>query len=244
MSQAEYTHQLQQIRNELGLLPKESNAHKLSKVRDFSLWIGCSESLIRNVEKGVAKLSPKMASVIERKTGVSKKWMLDPDAAGTAILDHAGRVWSAKRLDPFCYLPNLYPLLISCPTLLPSIIARLLEAQMLNELHQGRVSMVISLINRLAKQDFFEETDRGGLHHDPLSYLEPEGLRAELKAPGMDLLRSRSEDLDDEQYREMARLAESEPSSLPPGSKLNEIYRDMERLRHYKRFPKSKRQFE
>ena len=69
-------HAILRIRRALEALPEESGARELSKVKKFAAWVGCSESLIRNIENGVvASVSDKLARAIESKTGVSADWI-------------------------------------------------------------------------------------------------------------------------------------------------------------------------
>lgn len=43
--------------------------------KGFSKWVGCSEGLIRSVEQGQAKITPKLAKRVQASTGVAAAWL-------------------------------------------------------------------------------------------------------------------------------------------------------------------------
>lgn len=235
---------LQRIREALSRLPEESDAHRMSKVKDFSRWVGCSESLIRNVEAELVKVSPKLARAIESKTGVSSAWILGdsdpaPDPSGP-IIDRQGRPWRAESLDLFCYLPNLERLLVASPTLLPGIVARMVEAQMNLELHEGedQTRTLTAILGLLQRRDFFEEDGKGASRH-PLDWLPGDDGREGQAKLGLELLLDKSATLKPEQSRALDYLRVSEPPP-PPDSRLIELHCGRIQKRRKKRFSDSR----
>lgn len=208
----------------------------MAEVKNFSEWVGCSESLIRNVENGVAPISEKLAKTIEDRTGVSAKWLLGSPGPEDPIVDRRGHRWIAGRLDPFSYLPNLERLLAACPTLLPRIVGKLVEAQMLSELHNdGAISTLKRMLSILDGHDFFEES-RSGRH--PLSWLARDEQPEAMKELGIRLLMDLSPTLTAEQVRDLENLRVNEPD-IPAGSRLLEIYTGPEARRRQRRASKS-----
>ena len=65
----------------------------------FARKLGCSDSLLRNVESATIPLSEKLACRIEEVTGVSAKWLQSAPAIDDPILDSKGNVWSPTHSD-------------------------------------------------------------------------------------------------------------------------------------------------
>lgn len=231
MSTDKKDHPIRRIREALAQLPDRS---RMAEVKHFSKWVGCSESLIRNVENGVTPMSEKLAKSIEDRTGVSAKWLLNSPKPDDPILDWRGRRWIAGRLDPFSYLPNLERLLAACPTLVPAIVAKLVEAQMLYELHSdGAIGTLKRILRILDSHDFFEDS-KAGPH--PLGSLGRDNRAEETKDRGINLLMNLSPTPTADEIRELEFLRASEPD-IPAGSRLPEIYTGPEAKRR-RRAPK------
>lgn len=62
----------------------------------FARMLGCSSSLIRNVESGIFPLSEKLAISIEQATGVSAAWLQNNPSGDAPILDVQGKVWTPR----------------------------------------------------------------------------------------------------------------------------------------------------
>ena len=65
----------------------------------FARKLGCSDSLLRNVESTTIPLSEKLAYRIEEVTGVSAKWLQSAPKIDDPILDSKGNLWSPKHAD-------------------------------------------------------------------------------------------------------------------------------------------------
>jgi len=207
----------------------------MAEVKNFSEWVGCSESLIRNVENGVAPISEKLAKSIEKRTEVSARWLLSSPDSEDPILDRRGHRWIAGRLDPFSYLPNLERLLAACPTLLPRIVGRMVEAQMLSELHNaGGIRTLTRILRILDSHDFFEESRS----EHPLGWLARGEQSEAMKEVGIMLLMNLPPTLTAEQVRDLENLRVSEPD-IPAGSRLPEIYTGPEARRRQRMASKS-----
>jgi len=231
MSTDKKDHPIRRIREALAQLPDRS---RMAEVKNFSQWVGCSESLIRNVENGVTPMSEKLAKSIEDRTGVSAKWLLNSPKPDDPILDKRGGRWIAGRLDPFSYLPNLERLLAACPTLVPAIVAKLVEAQMLYELHNdGEIGTLKRILRILDSHDFFEDSKAGP---NPLGSLGRDNRSEETKDRGIHLLMNLSPTHTADEIRELEFLRASEPD-IPAGSRLPEIYTGPEAKRR-RRAPK------
>ena len=225
-------HPIKRIREAIGSLPEDSGAHRLSRVKDFSRWIGCSESLIRNVENGVVACSRKLARAIESKTEVSAEWLLSADAASSPILDQRSKPWSADRLDWHCNLPNFERLLAACPSLLPGIVAQMVEEQMLTELHKGEVPTMLAVLSLLKRRNFFDEDDS---RHAPMRWPEADDQRMEQRQTGIGLLMDQSADLAKEQCQALDYLRATEPP-IPEDSELLELYTERGKKKRRRQF--------
>ena len=142
-------HPIKRIRREFKKLSKESGMRHLSAAQQFARWVGCSESLIRNVETGQAQFSKKLAKSIEKKTGVSAEWMLGNPESTEPIRDVDDQEWSPKWIDVFSAHPDLGLLYRICPSLLPRVIAKLIEAQLRLDFYDGKRGNSVGLLQRL-----------------------------------------------------------------------------------------------
>lgn len=232
MSADKKDHPIRRIREALAQLPDRS---RMAEVKHFSQWVGCSESLIRNVENGVTPMSEKLAKSIEDRTGVSAKWLLNSPKPDDPILDRRGGRWIAGRLDPFTYLPNLERLLAACPTLVPAIVGKLVEAQMLAEMHDdGMISTLKRILSILDSNDFFEDSKTGPRFSGSLGRYD---RSEETKERGIRLLMNLSPTITAEEIRELEFLRASEPD-IPVGSRLPEIYTGQEARRRRRKAAK------
>jgi len=208
----------------------------MAEVKEFSRWVGCSESLIRNVENGVAEISEKLAKSIEDRTGVSARWLVSSPKPEDPIPDRRGGRWIAGRLDPFSFLPNLDRLLAACPTLLPRIVGKLVEAQMLAEMHNdGKIETLKRILHLLDSHDFFEESNGG---HHPLDWLARDDRPKAMNDLGINLLMNLSPELTADQIRDLENLRVTEPE-IPATSRLSEIYTGPEARKRKRRASKS-----
>lgn len=144
-----YEHPIKRIRKELKKLPATSILHHYSGAQQFARWIGCSESLIRNVETGAVAFSEKLALLIRKKTEVSDAWLLSHPRTDEPILDRKGNEWCPENLDVFVKYPNLDQLYKLCPSLLPRIIAKLVEAHIKLNFAEEKPDYSVSILQRL-----------------------------------------------------------------------------------------------
>lgn len=212
------THPIRRVRDAFATLPDRS---RLAEAKNFSRWVGCSESLIRNVENREVGTSDKLAKLIEDKTGVSAEWILSEPKPDDPILDRNGGPWTADRLDPFAFLPNLERLLAACPTRIFGIVGKMVESQMLAELHdRGEIRTLKTMLSFLQKQGFFEEPSNG---RHPLEWLADKDEPDSLEKIGLSLLLSNSPTLSANQIRDLENLRVNEPE-IQEGSRASEIY--------------------
>lgn len=202
------SHPVRRVRKSLANLSEESGLCAYATLKGFAQWIGTSESLIRNVEGGRLPVSDKLASLISVKTGVAKGWLCSLTATDEPIQASDGRPWSERSLDIFSQLPNLKRLLLASPSLLPSIVGKLVEVQIAEEFYGGKGGMLINVLDQLRCRGFFDDgkprTNR----------LEPTegGLQFPSWAgAAFDLLVSTAEALSEEETRTLELLKSVEP---------------------------------
>ena len=152
-------HPIKRVRREFKKLPQISGMSRLSGAKQFAHWVGCSESLIRNVETGAADFSEKLAKMIEAKTSVSADWLLSEPGLEEPIRDISGQEWSLKRLDIFATFPDLGLLYRICPSLLPRVIAKLVEAELRLNFFNGERDYSTSLLQRLHRKGSFMDNE-------------------------------------------------------------------------------------
>lgn len=150
-------HPIKRVRRAFKELPKISGMRWLSGAKQFAQWLGCSESLIRNVETSPAKLSEKLASKIEAKTGVSAEWLMSETDANDPIIDVRGEEWSPKWIDVFSAHPDLGLLYRICPSLLPRVIAKLVEAELRTDFFEGKRGPSVAILQRLFRKGAFKD---------------------------------------------------------------------------------------
>ena len=144
-------HPIKKIRKAMRAASEASGLRDYSSIRGFSRWLGRSESLIRNVESGLAPFSENLAKLIESKTGVSSEWMLSSGLPATAMIDTKGNPWSVSdHLDPYAGAgANVRSMLITCPGLVPGYVGKMVEARLRMDLTDGSIKVVTELLSLL-----------------------------------------------------------------------------------------------
>jgi len=149
-------HPIKRVRRTFRGLPSISGLNSLSGAKQFARWIGCSESLIRNVETGAAEFSQKLAETIERKTQVSAAWLLSNPGPDEPIRDINGEEWSPRWIDVFSAHPDLGLLYRVCPSLLPRVIAKLVEAELRQDFFEGKRGHSVAILQSLFRKGAFK----------------------------------------------------------------------------------------
>jgi hypothetical protein len=153
-------HPVRRIRDALKATPKEFGLREYATSAGFAKLLGRSSSLIRNVECGVTKKWDSVADLIQRKTRVSRKWLLSEPKPEDPILDVSGRPWNPGReLDPLRPrrdMPDWRMFVENCPGVLPDLVAEIVKAQLTLELSLGRTEFLEVLISSMARSCSFE----------------------------------------------------------------------------------------
>lgn len=151
-------------------MPSPKKSHPIGRIRSayrrlgmrdataagFARKLGCSDSLLRNVESGIFPLSQKLAKLIETETGVSAEWLLSNPGVDEPILDCDGNVWSPSAANKFSdefegVISRLYR---SFPESLPAFVGAVIEAVLTLEL-PDLDSFQISTPDSMKKMDRF-----------------------------------------------------------------------------------------
>jgi hypothetical protein len=160
MPPAKPTHPIRRVREALKATPKEMGLREYATGAGFAKFLGRSSSAIRNVECGITDKWDNLATVIERKTRVSRRWLLSKPGPEDPILDVRGNLWSPSReLDPLRSrrgMPDWRHLMTTCPGILPDLMAHVVRAQLTLELSLGHSRFIEALVSLLERSHSFE----------------------------------------------------------------------------------------
>jgi hypothetical protein len=154
MSDENQMHPVERIRSIFAEMSEESGLRNYSSIRGFAEFVGCSESAIRKVEKG-GELTPRLAKLIEWRTGVSAKWLVGSSGPSDPIIGVNGLPWNGENLDLFRLLPALKPMLVACPSIVPLAIGRLVESMLMQDFLEGRVEGLLAVTQMLQRRGIF-----------------------------------------------------------------------------------------
>lgn len=128
-------------------MPSRKNQHPLTRVRmayadygqkdmattaGFARRLGCSVSLVRNVESGIFPLSKKLAARIQEVAGISAEWLEGNPGKDDPIMDVEGNPWTPDYGNNFSLVPNMVNLAkilyLQIPEYLPIFVGAALES--------------------------------------------------------------------------------------------------------------------
>lgn len=143
-------HPIRRIREVLKRTPEDLNLRRYSTAAGFAQLLGRSSSLIRNVECGITERWDLLAALIEKRTRVSKDWLLSNPGTNDPVLDVNGRVWEpGSHLDPlapFGGMPDWRQLIQLYPSLVPEFVSAAIRAQLIWELSLGIETSLANMV--------------------------------------------------------------------------------------------------
>ncbi len=151
MAKTKLKHPIRRVRDSLKQAPKEFGLRKYATANGFAKLLGRSPSHLRNIECGTIDNWEHIASLIEKKTKVSSKWLLTETDPNAPILDINGKVWKPERhMDPLASrlgMPDWRFLLQRNPVAIPEIISRTIKAQIILEMTFGDDESLSSMVS-------------------------------------------------------------------------------------------------
>ena len=143
--------------------PEELGLRRYATSAGFAEYLGCSASYVRNVECGITEKWDKLASMVEKETGVSSEWLLsNPDPQQPIMSIHNNEWNPAEALDPLGRrngMPDWRMLVRNCPDVLPGMIAKMVEEQLRHDLREGQDRFLIDLVRAFDDRDTFRLVD-------------------------------------------------------------------------------------
>ena len=159
MSTPKPLHPVRRIREALKKTPEQMGLRQYSTSAGFAKLLGCSSSLIRNVESGFTKKSHNLALLIQRKIGVSAEWLLSSPEPESPILDSRHRPWDPGRhLDPLAPgegTPDWRMVMNASPGTLVTYVSMLVEIQLALELSLGYQDFLEQLVRSFRRAKTF-----------------------------------------------------------------------------------------
>ena len=156
---SEPSHPIRRVRDALKTTPEELGLRRHSTSAGFAEFLGCSSSYIRNVECGITENWVKLASLVEKKTGVSSDWLLsNPDPQQPIMVIHNTEWNPTEVLDPLGPregMPDWRMLVRNCPDMLPGVIAKMVEEQLRYDLREGRDRFLTNLVRAFEESGTF-----------------------------------------------------------------------------------------
>ena len=152
-------HPIRRVRDALKATPEELGLRRYATSAGFAEFLGCSSSYVRNVECEITEKWEKLASMVEKKTGVSSKWLLsNPDPQQPIMSIHNAEWNPAEALDPLGPregMPDWRMLVRNCSDMLPGIIAKMVEEQLRYDLREGRDRFLTNLVRAFEERGTF-----------------------------------------------------------------------------------------
>ncbi len=153
-------HPIRRVRDAFKDAPPELDLKKYSTAEGFAKFLGRSTSYIRNVECGLIKRWDQLASLVQRKTRVSRQWLLSNPSLNDPILDVDGNKWEAGfQLDPLAphgNMPDWRQLIQFSPASIPSFIAESIKFQLIWELSLGVDNGLARIIGSMRRLNTYE----------------------------------------------------------------------------------------
>jgi transcriptional regulator with XRE-family HTH domain len=117
----------------------EPEVAKFSTQRGFAKLVGCSLGLIRAVEQNETPISPRLASKISRRLGISANWLLDPLTTSPPLLVGDVEADAISLIDRVSMNPSLQEALAQIP--------EELQAKALQALDSTRQAVIFDVIH-------------------------------------------------------------------------------------------------
>jgi hypothetical protein len=153
-------HPVRRVRDAFKDTPLELDLRKFSTAEGFAKLLGRSTSFIRNVECGVIKRWDQLADLIQRKTRVSKEWLLGNPSMDDPILDVDGNEWDVGfQLDPLAphgIMPDWRQLIQLSPASIPNFVAESIKCQLIWELSVGVDNGLAYIIGAMRRTNTYE----------------------------------------------------------------------------------------
>jgi hypothetical protein len=153
-------HPIRRVRDAFKDTPLELDVRKYSTAEGFAKYLGRSTSFVRNVECGVIERWDQLASLVQKKTGVSREWLLSNPNVDDPILDVDGNEWDAGfQLDPLAphgNMPDWRQLIQISPASIPSFVAESIKFQLIWELALGVDNGLADIIGVMRRLNTYE----------------------------------------------------------------------------------------
>ncbi len=153
-------HPIRRVRDAFKNAPLELDLSKYSTAEGFAKFLGRSTSFVRNVECGVIERWDQLATLVQRKTRVSKEWLLSKPSMNDPILDVDGNKWEAGfQLDPLAphgNMPDWRQLIQLSPGSIPDFVAESIKFQLTWELSLGVDKGLAYIIGSMRRMNTYE----------------------------------------------------------------------------------------
>jgi hypothetical protein len=153
-------HPIRRVRDAFKNTPLELDLRKFSTAEGFAKFLGRSTSFIRNVECGVIDRWDQLATLVQRKTRVSRQWLLSNPGMDNPILDVDGNEWEAGfQLDPLAphgNMPDWRQLVHLSPASIPDFVAEAIKVHLIWQLSLGVENGLAFIIGSLRRMNTYE----------------------------------------------------------------------------------------
>lgn len=153
-------HPIRRVRDAFKNTPLELDLKKYSTAEGFAKYLGRSTSFIRNVECGVIGSWDQLAGLVQRKTRVSRQWLLSNPNMDDPILAVDGNKWDAgfhlDHLSPHGNMPDWRQLIHLSPSSIPNFVAESIKLQLIWELSLGVEKGLAHIIGSMHRMNTYE----------------------------------------------------------------------------------------